>query len=695
MSAMAEIKREFRAMQVDVPRLAEAFRDHVVTLAPAPDSVQARVKAEADDIVLVHDGLEGIITAPPAGPRDLSLSVAWYGETRRYLTLDLSPQDRTLRLYGDVPEAEIAKTRAALDAFAAASGLTQAPKRTENDRSPDVYLEQRYQRPNRPEGEVLDAFRDKICIPLGLDQIRGSLTTMGATRRRTRDVRTIQEIQSLLIAQEDWERLGLQARPKDEYRPTVHLDLDGGSLNRLNLTAEVGEDGAEPVDAAFSRFAEALALEPWVDLWEQERSFAVAERRFGWLDTTPNIAEALDGKLGEQGIRVIEWEGTVWRRRRQDPVYLEPVSTAAALTDALARLWSAADEIELRGRGSAGTIEVRLEPRLAVFSLRARAKDLSKAETVTTAVAASLGVAPDDPPLYDHAQLIREFAVPERWSGERFAREIEQSIRFRIANAPLVLEANVGAMDRNQVVQLTHYDNLETWLGRLRTPKPYSRAFIHVRGPRGRELSVALSDKRRRLELRAQMPADEFEEMVRLLKRQLRLDPAPEVAPAKGIIGRLLDTSTTPGKIAALIGFVVAGTAGFLAGEFRGRVVPDYSITLLAPPAGANGEARVEAGCVVVSWELRKTWILSGDAIDERGDVHVVPATGQLNIVVEQHTSGERVHLPPGRFRVFVRDPELGVRTEPLWVEATDDRYEERAERATKDCGPALTAPGA
>ena len=165
----------------------------------------------------------------------------------------------------------------------------------------------------------------------------------------------------------------------------------------------------------------------------------------------------------------------------------------------------------------------------------------------------------------------------------------------------------------------------------------------------------------------------------------------PDPVPSKGFFGQLFDISTTLGKVASVIGTLLIATIGFVAGDLRGQIFPDYTLSLLAPPLAANGESRVNAGCIVVTWEVQRNWILRSADVDKVGEVFVVPEGGDISLTVPGYRSGDRIHLPPGRYRLTVRDPHRAVGTAPVWVEAGNSNY--NAEKATEECGPALSAP--
>jgi hypothetical protein len=683
MGTMAEIETVYDAAGLDITRTAAAFRDHLAAFYPDPTSTTAAIRSGGRR--LLHPGFDSLIAALPADAADPELGVAWYDrDPAPRIGLDRDWREERLRLRAVVPETDAARAEAAMAAFAAAAGLapaTEAPAPgAPIPPEETVRLRAEHMQPALPLPDLAAAFRETLAAPFGLTTLGLSVTSTGPFERST-ELTDPARIADRLASPEPFSQLALTATPARDYLPRTVLALDAD--RRLTLEAAVPAPRAAEFDTALGTFATRLSLQPWVPRWQRRDRLVAGERRFGWLDGAPGLVTRLAGILAARGLAVEEWSAAFRPRRGDERRTLPPNPDPTALGRDLDPRLADAAEIEIYATGDAGGVELLIEPDLACCSFVTRAPTPAEAEALAEAVASGLGIELQPPPLYGGARMVRDFAVPEAWSGERFAREIAEAVRLRLGDRPLLDAADVGTVEDDGIETQLPFADLDAWLARLRDQtRPYASAYLRLRGPRGREMSVWLHDDRRRLEIRGAMPRVEFENMTAVLKKNLDLDRPAVPAPARSSLARLFDATTTTGKVALLAGSVLSGIVGFLASEVRGRLIPEYTITLRAPTPEVN------AGCVIVTWEIASRSIFGGDLIDETGEVHVYRADGQAAARIAGHRSGTAINLPPGRYEIFVRDPERALNSEARGVTAADAGYADPAAAARRDCGP-------
>lgn len=684
MSSAAEFEYHYPPDMLDLARLAEAFRDHFCDFSTAPDHLSVSMRPSGSEARYTYDDFDQVIAAPPQSVEELDLTASWYGENKRRFSVELYRGSRALSLRCSVLQQEAERVAGAIAAFETQAGLSRVA-REGPDIAPSHHFSQEFILPDCPYFELLTAFETKLAGALSLEVADGTVTTLKELRREE-TLRSGDEIRERLLHDKSWTRIEIAAKdPRSGGQ--VSLEIRRDDLSSLGIRGWVRQSDTAALDLATAAFIDALALEPWEPLWKRQDRLVSARSRSGWLEASRAVLKRLEEILREGDAHIVEWSGSVLRLGHLDSDTLSRAPDALASVQSLGQDWQRVASLSLSATGYAASLDLFLEPALASAQFRVRAVDAAQAEALSDAIVAGLGIELVEGPLYDRTRLLRRFSVPYRWSGELFAREIRKEIQLRIGKAPVIVEANVGAVGDDETEVIEHKDDLDSWLARLAAPGPYASAYVHARGPRGRELSIWLGENRRKLELRGAMPADEFEEMVRLLKRSFDLDPVSEMVPAKSFLGRLFDMSTTVGRIAAAVVAALIGIIGFVAGEFRGQLFPNYEIQLLSPATAADGEVRVEAGCVLISWEVHRTWVSPDGELDRTGDVHLQPASGRAGPTISGHRSGTSIHLSPGRYSLFVRDPELAERTPAVWVEVVDHDYASDADTATSDCG--------
>jgi len=259
---------------------------------------------------------------------------------------------------------------------------------------------------------------------------------------------------------------------------------------------------------------------------------------------------------------------------------------------------------------------------------------------------------------YSEPRSSATYTIP-LFSNSAFAEEIQKITALHFPGKHALLEAKVlepidGAPEDDEKLAWVRYPSLAAFIERIQAERRYAEVHLRLEGPRGKGLSLRITDNCSKLEIRSSEPPGEFKSMVAQLEKRLKLRKSPSATPNPERAG-LKDSMW----ILLVLPMVTAFLTGTLFSDsFRAWSTPQARIEIVSPDSVA-----VVSGPIEVWWKLHvQQWgrdHLYGDRpanLELMKDARIVRRTNGI-------APGHRENLGPGRYKLFLEVPDYGARS--------------------------------
>ncbi len=689
MTAQARFFHEFESpkTQQAISETLLGFVEAFLEYSDEPADHISSIRSKTSDAWIETEDFMAFVDTPPAPGQAFSAEMFWR-PADRFIGLRASPDGRHLFLSVRVPQDEEEKAAKAIADFRNSIPLDEVAKRVPYSSAEARFrITETYRVDWAHASELCRAVRTHFCDAQGyvIDTVLASSEIDGGDRSRPLD--DLGELPDHIAQHQP---CAFEITAKRPHGPE-NLSIIAADDGHLRVYLRVQRSGVDEAELGLRSFAKDARLTAWVPLYKAIDALSGRAECDGWLDAGMfnSLPQDIDASLKAMRQAGLQWLAVVVRRRGDALRRIPDQIDASKLAGLIAPFWQDHDWVWIEARSPEIFVRLEVEPKLQTGKLIVQSNDDEAAKAVCDQLFQDLQMETQREPPYRDFQYSRSFAVPAQWSSERFAKLLGDAAAFRIDKNPMLISASVSTYDDAKIEHRQNCDTVQKWFTRLRAPEPYADALLDIRGPRGRQLLVRLTDNRRQLTFRATMPRDEFEQMLDEFRNELNLGAVAEPRAPRNLFERVLDVKTTMGKTALLIGGVVTGFLGYVADDLKELVFPDYQMVLLSPPTQKMVEdqamAALAAGCVVISWELRQDSLRPTNAVSGLGEVVILDRGSRFNVSIPDHQSGRPIHLPPGDFNIFVRDNIRVKKTGNIWVSTTNQGYDSAAANAA--CG--------
>lgn len=468
----------------------------------------------------------------------------------------------------------------------------------------------------------------------------------------------------------------------------VELRFHAGSFRTTEITCHLAPHLIDGVKRAIRHLEQAVGLtlhrvkDADVSLHGEERiHFAEAgtEIDLAWFRS---FLECIDGLIPRRNyfqarIRLVSL-----------PLAEATLGDPLALADRLATKWNDLLEVQLSYEGPAIRFETTIEPKLDWVHMKLWAADDKMAAGLLDKLAADLGLDRFETNPYERPVTQKTYAIGYL-DRAAFVTAVKDVVGPD-SRSPLLGDSFVSEREAGGELQNTYFDDFEEMLVRIATGEEFAELHMEVRKPKGDCISFAIDEAHATLVVKSSFETSRFAGVKKTLTRRLSLSEpgnsdSPGAAP-RGFFSRKLDPTTIQGRILILVFAGLTGIGGFLAD----RLFPDIALTITVPRAQDAQPASLVAGCVNVIWVIRQDeWFSEGtERLDGTGTVTLARSDASRTFALIEHRSGDKVHIAPGGWDIFIHDPQLKRTSAPVRIEAANSDYAARLQGIEAECGP-------
>lgn len=684
---IARVQRRYRVPDNRLTDLLTHLHAQAQPLLGDTVTFRGSLRSEAQpDVQLDYENFDDFYQQAAIGVGQLhgDLSAPW--PDRSSIAIWLHRKDAPLEIEVRIKPSRLDEARAAIARLEAAADVTPLADRAESaPAGPSAQLNRRYFSKEPEIERWLGLFEAELAPLVQPSTFRARIRAMGedAIEHEYLDRATLLAGVPGAVG-----RVSFSVDASDAPYATAAMDFDIAYQPALRLRALVQAKDKDRVKAAFDRVEAGLNLRRAAD------DDGSAQDRVGPL-VTCFTRGSLDRAWFE---RICAEIGKLepWPRWFNGNIHRRPDQSGATSYSAFDRWknaalenWQSLSELSLDLGGQSFDLYLHLEPKLDFVRVRVKARGAAEADTELQRLLQQFDLERQETEPYSAARTTREFRI-DPWNRSAFAEAAKIAFDQFVGRDPVILPRDtfVAESDGRDGEVLTRFGDLASFTQRLVHDKPIVGASIVAKGPKGRILSLAVTENCTRLHVRSSLEPGQFSDLVKALEQRLSLSVRKadaEDSSDDGFWRQFWRLKGLPGHIATLLAGGAVTAIGFLAIN----AIPSYEIQFQRPHPGSENDAMVDAGCVQVSWTVtRKQWPYQGSSLQEQaGDVSLGPSAGSALPPVKGFRSGQELHIPPGRWTLYVSDPARETVGPVIEVEAKDVDYAGKRAETVARCG--------
>jgi len=297
-------------------------------------------------------------------------------------------------------------------------------------------------------------------------------------------------------------------------------------------------------------------------------------------------------------------------------------------------------------------IDFRFNHKRERVTFEIRAVTQAKAEEVFDKFTEVMNLEAIEGNVYKTPQSSGYFAISS-WRNTDFAKALKSIIRQFIKDKYILINANIIEARGDGRNQIQSFNNFSSFISRVEDDRVYDGLYIEIQGPRGAALSVRMSQKRSRLEIKSSVSANEFTNIVDIFKENLGLKKiASSKEAAESAKSGLKDSFWVLLFLPILTTLLVNL---LLTEQVKNAPYSRNTLDVISPLKNNDKPTLLPEKEVSIVWHLKhEQWFNIQVMRNVQADIQILDANGSTVEHTPEASPGIKYLLQPGYYQVIV-----------------------------------------
>lgn len=305
-------------------------------------------------------------------------------------------------------------------------------------------------------------------------------------------------------------------------------------------------------------------------------------------------------------------------------------------------------------------VKFQCDPQREIVDLEVEARTQDEVDVILQQLTKELNLELIQEEPYEFRRSSGEFNIV--WSSQGFAEAVEDAVKLAFNRKYVVMEAFIEEWQKGKKV-LRDIKDLSSFLQQVRginVDSYIENVYLYIQGPRGIDLGIFVVDNLERLELKSSLRHREFSELVRAIKKPLKLKEVKKEE------ARERQEKKEKGRLDVVVKFlpVITLVLGFLLSPITlAAAFPKHQLQITYPSSeeGQQITASAQQG-FRLEWALEtEQWFRKTINRDSLATIRILEDSSPDVDVRKAQYPGAILHLNPGRYTVEVVSAQSGV----------------------------------